>query len=375
MNINPSRYLRAVSNFFFIFTLFFGPGTTQASVFQGMSRGFSNVSQFPKMKKVFDILKDLGINPEDLSTDKVRTLVRVLDDPTHLIKPSSEGFFESDLYRVFFFSRFDLHRDSDALFTKLFAKKSGNEELPFKEAKRNWEDFLDAIKSVKQAGGNQIEETDLEAAAISFIHKRFSYKYSSNINDLDPFSTLTYLSSWEEQSLGMFFHRRFTIGHYINPHYTLNMGDSYHQFIMKIIFLHYVDFRSAWNSRRFAFWEHLAVNPQFTISINSKKFILKIWSDLIEEIKVAQMISTPASFSFLTLITSSVFECRKLQWKPGVSIPIESHPFLNAMVEASRENDGLAKVVDIIKNLAFQPGTDQEIEEQLAIEIGNIFIN
>ena len=161
----------------------------------------------------------------------------------------------------------------------------------------------------------------------------------------------------------------------------MNREDSYNKFIMDIIFLHrsiglerIQTHQSAMAWRR-TILSHLSINPHFRISINSKKFVLKIWSDVTDAINVVNG-SRAYTATFLGLIVDSVFECRKFEFEwTSSNASMESHPFLKVVVEASRENDGLAKVVDIIKNLAFQPGTDQEIEEQLAIEIGNIFIN
>ena len=103
----------------------------------------------------------------------MRELVRAWNDPTSLIKLSPEGpvgtDFISHLFRIrtkgrFFFSRFDLYKDSDALFTKLFSRKSGSkyEELPFREAKRNWNNFLGAVWEANQSGRIWISYTDLE---------------------------------------------------------------------------------------------------------------------------------------------------------------------------------------------------------------------
>ena len=397
MNINPSKCLRQLRGLFFIFILFFS-GMAQASVFQKMNRSFLDISQ-SKAEEVFSILDDLDVEPMSLSRKQMRVLTNALDDPTDLLTHfprglrglSARNFLTNEsrgissnanptlrFYRLlqrFLFSRFDLHKHSDTLFTKLFSKRRGRkwEELPFQEAKKNWENFFGVVRQANDLGYNlQFTDKDLEAAAISFIHQRFSDKYSSNINALDPFSTLNYLRSWEEQSLGMFFHRMFTIDHYISPHYTLNAQDSYNQFIMNVIFLHHIDPGRISNYRRSALLDHLMINFHFRVSMNSKEFVLKIWNDIIKEINAGQIMSTSTFSAFLTLIVDSVFECRRFEWKPGASM--ESHPFLKAMVEASREDDRLTKVVDIIDNLVFQDGTNQEIEEQLKIEIANIFV-
>ena len=216
--MNMNLHLRTVSGLFLIFTLLFS-GMAQASIFQRLARSLPEASEY-KRDKVFSIVENLDIwpsvKPENLSENGIRALAYALDEPTSLIKPSSDGLFRSDLSRAFFFSRFDLYRDGEALFTKLFSKPGRNRELPFKKTKRNWENFLDALKSAKRANVViQIEKTDLEAAAISFIHQKFDRYSSKRITDTDLPLAMEYFKSWGEvdESLGMFFQRKFTIAH------------------------------------------------------------------------------------------------------------------------------------------------------------------
>ena len=378
MNMNPSKYLRAVSGLFFIFTLLFS-GIAQASILPRVTRSLPDISQSQK-DKVFSIVESLNIRPsikpKNLSEDEIRVLAYALDDPTSLIKSSSDGLFESNLYRAFFFSRFDLYRDGDTLFTKLFFEAGGNKELPFGKAKGNWENFIDATKGAKRTGVTQIEETDLEAAAINFIHKRFSNRYSSNIDNSDPLFVFKYFNILIEQSMGMFFHRRFTIAHYISPHYTLNTEDFYNQFIMGVILLHGslhsgtgpLAYRLAISRMGYGVLDRLFINSEFKISINSKEFVLKTWNNIIKETNPEIQSEMMSLTVFLRLIVDSVFECRRFEWRSS-GASMQSHPFLKAMVEASRENDRLTRVVDIIDNLVFQHGTDQEIEEKLMIGV------
>ena len=72
MNINPSRYLRVVSNFFFIFTLFFS-GMAQASVLQKMIQRLPDVLQ-SKIEKVFGTLKSRDVYTEDIAQETLREL-------------------------------------------------------------------------------------------------------------------------------------------------------------------------------------------------------------------------------------------------------------------------------------------------------------
>ena len=331
MNMNPSQYLRATIGLFFVFILLFF-GVAQASVFQKVTRGFSNTPQ-SKIEEVFGIVGDLGVDPKGLSKKEIRALVLALDDPTHLVNLSRDGLavrlFHSGVDKVFFFSRFDLHKDSNALFTKLFFKKSGNQwkELPFEESRRNWQDFLEFVWIANREGHTQITDIDLEASAISFIHQRFSDRYIPNhrvVTNRYPYLT----SSWDRQSLGVFFNNQLTIAHYINPHFTLAPENPYHYLIMSMV-------RNDSFVRR---GENLSL-------INSKEFVLKIWSDTIREISRRRSMGISMGMSnsvFLERIIKSVIECRT----PPVS-SLWNHPFLKAMEEASRENDRLVQLVQL----------------------------
>ena len=369
MNMNLSKYLRAVNSLFFIFTLLFS-GMAQASLLQRVTRSLPKVSEY-KRDKVFSIVEDLDINiePKNLSENEIRALAYALDDPTSLIKSSSDGLFGSDLYRAFFFSRFDLYRDGDALFTKLFSKPGRNRELPFKKIKRNWENFIDATKSAKRTGVAQIEETDLEAAAISFIHQKFDRYSSSIITDADlPYAREYFKSSGlADESLGMFFQRKFTIAHYINPHFTLTQDHPYHQFVMSMILVDgKVDLYTSQVYRSdilggvsYGIYSPnhslLILNPEFPNSINSEEFILKLWGNITEEIssrspRTGGIYRTSRIYTnvFLDRITKAVTQCLKKD------ISIESDPFLRAIIQSAREDDRLMEVVNIINNLASQ---------------------
>ena len=343
MNINPSQYLRAIIGLFFVFILFF-PGMAQASTFQKMTRSLtSDVSQSQK-EKIFGFFEDLGIKkPKNLSENEVRELIRAWDDPIRLIENSPNGPFGTDftghasprkayINRSFFFARFDFHKNSDALFIKLFSKGNGNKELPFQEAKRNWENFLGAVR----LANTSFTETDLEAAAISFIHQKYFPNMDSSFR---PHSRRSWTRFLEEESLGTFFHNQFNIGHYINPHFTLTSENYYYGLIMK-----------------------MTLDPSFlkegkNLSLrNSKEFVLRIWNDVTEEISRGRVKGVSNSV-FLELITDSIIMCRKLP--EGSSI--EENHFLKAMVEAAREDNRLVQLVDIVDE--FVTGTGRTSED------------
>ena len=362
MNMNRSQCLRVLSGLFFVFILFFGPGVAQASVFQKIARGFSNIPQ-SKIEEVFGIVENLGVDPKNLSKKEVRTLVRALDDPTRLIRLSLDGLsvpgglFGSDIYRAFFFSRFDLHKHSETLFTKLFSRRNGNKELPFLEAKRNWRNLVtDGLLKSRRAGDTQITKTDLEAAAMSFVFQRFSDKYFSNIN-ADFYYGVAHPRSWEEESLGRFFHDQFNISHYTNPHFTLTPEDPYHHLIMNMIL-----------DGSFLIGRNLSL-------INSKKFVLKIWSDTIKEIGRYGEGRMSGSV-FLEYVVDSAIESRR---SPG---NVNNYPFLKALDEAGREDAGLAQFAAIVGRFAFgsinledyHRIVSQQVEEMSEIEKPIVYV-
>ena len=328
MNINSSRQSRVASSFFFVFILLFS-GIAQAVFFQRMIQKLPNVHQ-PKVEKVFGLLKELNIKPEDLSAYEIRTLVRALDDPTYLIKISPNEIVGPDLTgnlfpgRInarLFFSLFNLHKDSDALFTKLFARKNANkyEQLPFEEAKRNWEDFLGTLRVADESDYTQFTKTDLEAAAMSFVHRRFAF-------------TTSLSRSSEAILLISFFNRDFHIGHYINPHFTLTPDDPHYRIIMSKVLVIFSNRHSP------PFYD-----PDL---INSKEFVLRIWKDATEEI-IRQENIRVAGNVLLQQIGDSITR--------GVLDPnssLRDQPFIKAMEAAGREDDDLAQLVDIVNKLA-----------------------
>ena len=367
MNINLSQRLRAINCFFFIFTLFFS-GIAQASVFQKMNGSFLGFSQ-SKVKEVFSILDDLDVTPMSLSRKQMRVLVRALDDPTDLLTHFPLGLSASQallyqsrgigshanptlrFYRIlqhFLFSRFDLHKHSDALFTKLFSKKRGRkwEELPFEEAKKNWENFSGAVEIANRFFGYaRIRKIDLEAAAMSFIHRRFSDKYFPHGYAYygGVYYAFTNPRSWDEESLGTFFNNQFNVSHYISPHFTLTPENPYHYPIMNGVLKH----------------SFLREGENFSL-INSKEFVLRIWSDVNEEIN---RLGKPgvSGFVFLQRIVASIFE---LRMSPDSSMG--AHDFLKAMEEAAREDDRLIQLVNIVKN--FVSSSNLESYRQILLE-------
>ena len=338
MDINSSQCLKTASNFFFVLILFF-PGIVQAMNFQKITQNLPNTFQSEK-EKIFSIFEDLGIRkPKNLSENEVRELLRAWGDPIRLIENSPDGSFGSNftghvsprrvhINRSFFFARFDLHKNSNALFTQLFFRESRGkyEELPFQEAKRNWENFLRALRVADKSGYARFTETDLEAAAISFVHLRFPDRYLPSVDLPFAHSSRSWTRLWEEESLGMYFHNHFNIGHYISPHFTLTSQDHYYILIMNMI----------WKLSFLRQGENLSL-------INSKEFVLKIWSDVTKEIS-RERVRGISNSAFLELISNSIIEFRR----SGSG----SHPFLEAMEEAARENDRLAKVVDIVNRFA-----------------------
>ena len=153
MNMNPSQYPRAISSSFLVFILLFS-GMAQAGITLAQkvaSRYYLNNTPYVKIKEVVDTLENhfafTGL--DDIPAEALEELVRAWDDPIRLIEPSDQYSISATFKNnsipesIIFFARFDLQKDGDALFTKLFTQKSGEklEELPFEQAKRNWENF------------------------------------------------------------------------------------------------------------------------------------------------------------------------------------------------------------------------------------------
>ena len=328
MKLNPSQHLRGVSSLFFCFYFVFS-GVAQASVFQKMVRSLQDVPQ-SKIEEVFGIVEGLRIDPKYLSKKEVRRLVRALDDPTHLVNPSIDGvidvttmvtFFRTSVDKVFFFSRFDLHKDSEALFSKLFFKKSGNKwkELPFEESKANWEGFLYTMRVANRGGHTKITETDLKAAAMSFIHQIPSDRYMPN-----PYVTISeVVDSGSVFLSSQFLSSHFSIAHYINPHFTLSPENPYHYFLMSLM-------KMTQNMRQ---GEELSL-------MNSKEFVLKIWSDIIKEIDRYGEPRMSGSV-FLERIVDSMRDPNLLKYLD----------LLKAIKEAARENDHLAQLVRLLNTI------------------------
>ena len=321
MNINPSIYLRAISSLFFIFTLLFGASMAQASVFQKVTRSL-NLSYVPQSKidEVIDILQDSGLNTDYMLPEDLKKLALALDDPVSLIKPSLGDLFEFE-DSIIFFARFNLYKDSDVLFTKLFG--STLEEIPFKDAENNWESLLGDLKFIESSGGRaRFTKTELEAAAISFVHRN---------QDLLP-----------EDSLGIFFRNRFTIDHYINPHFTLSPHNIHYRLIMDRILI-------SLKKREFSFYD--------------QELVARIWNNMIEEIKIYNQgrRDIPEVLVMKELLSADVFVSRTINAlikRNRSELSFQSDPFLRAMMELAREDNRLAKIVDF---LASESGTDYTI--------------
>ena len=144
--------------------------------------------------------------------------------------------------------------------------------------------------------------------------------------------------------MGMFFHNRFTVDHYINPHFTLTPENPYCRFIMMKILV----FSGRWNS--FSSYSRL--------DINSKEFVLRIWKDIIEETRISRQGSpwSPNSI-FAKHIVDSINEATRSG----------SSDFLRAMEEAAREDDRLAQLVGIVNRFAF--GNNLEIYRQHLLQL------
>ena len=337
MNTNLSKYLRAVSGLFFIISLFFGPSMAQAKIFQRITRslGLTYVPQ-SKIDEVIDILGSSSSIGADYTLSRdLKRLALALDDPVSLIKASDINLFEGSGLNdaIIFFNRFSLYEDSNALFTKLFGSEL--DKIPFEEAEYKWINLLGSLKLVEGFGGRaRVTQTDLEAAAISFIHRD---------QDLLP-----------KDSLGKFFRDEFTVDHYINPHFTLSPHNPYYRSIMSHIL-------PSLRDRKFSF-------PL------DQELVARIWNDAIEEIRIYNEgsrdipgVLAPFPDLFIHKTTKALIKSNS----SGASV--QSDPFLKAIMELAREDNRLAKVADILFS---ESGTDYtNVRINLERAIKEIFSN
>ena len=321
---------------FFVFTLLYMFNTAHAGrphiAHVGLDFNGSPASWF------VDYLEDVGINVKNISKEEVEFLTKALNEPAILVDLSRGGLFKSESYRNLFFKYFYFPKDGDSLFAKLFYEDMGEgvlDELPFDEAKRNWESLINALEQTTLAGHTNIEETDMTAAAISFI-RRNSYKLYLNRLDTIYVRRIT-ANSWREAlairrdlnnmvrstlenpapegSLFYIFEDLYPFNtstyfkYYISPYFQLSGNDPYH----------------------FAIVREILKDPSI---LHTKKSILKIWTDI--NYNYSEDIIGINKTLFSKRIADSL--ATNVYINGSVRISIEGDSFLMAISAAARED-------------------------------------
>ena len=215
---------------------------------QAVHKTIKRLSKNPPMQSLFSSHEDFKQileeqNIKNLSQKEIEALAyaSAVNNPIYLMR-SLKSFFNSDAYKAFFFLHFDLNKHGDGLFAHLFTKKVDKNprvELGFFAAKKNWRNFIRALQDAIRSGQTQINQTDLEAAALTFIHTKLSpfkkFENYSAINDSDfPYTS----TRWFTISIASFFHEiildsRRHLEYYMNPYFKLGIMDPYFKVISR----------------------------------------------------------------------------------------------------------------------------------------------
>ena len=310
---------------------------------------------YPEFKEYIQNYSDSGI--KNISEGEAEFLAKALKEPMLLVNSAGKKLFKSDGYRNLFFRNFNFSDDNRSLLTRLLYQQveGGLKELPFDEAKRNWENFINALEQARLAGHTQIQRIDMEAAAISFVRKNsytlYPYRlYISYIEgmrpgvgyrralevrgEIDDMTTSILQNPASEDTLIYLFDDLHSLDastyfrYYENPHFQLPIDDPY----------------------RFAIVYEILKDPSV---VHTKESILKIWIDVSRREPRTSM-SINQNFLEERLYNS----LRSHIYRNGeaghsnasslqnhdenlYSIAIENDPFLMAVSAASRENEDL----------------------------------
>ena len=272
-------------------------------------------------------------NIKNISEKEMEALAYVssVNDPIYLMR-SLKSFFNSDVYKTFFFLHFDLDEHGDELFTQLFTKrvdKNTRRELDLPAAQKNWENFIRSLEEALREGHTQIKQIDLEAAALTFIHTKLSPH--RNFNRLFLQNIEYTHTEWFDNSIAVFFHREI-IPHrytdlYMSPHFKLTVMDPYLYTILGRIV-------SVYNN-----------------SLNSKEIALKVWNDI--KAYGRKVEDTPGSNAIYRNYRSSLIQSLEKEVKRSlrtasfhfhsnnIQVYFEEDPLLNALAEAAYEDNSL----------------------------------
>ena len=253
-----------------------------------------------------------------------------INNPIYLIH-SLKSFFNSNAYKTFFFLHFDLHKHGDGLFTQLFTKrvdKNTRRELDLPAAQKNWENFTRSLEEAVMDGYTQIEQTDLEAAALTFIHTKLSpFRKFENYSGIARHGYTN--TTWFTISIASFFHEIILdlgryLEYYMSPHFKLDIMDPYFKVILYGVMGDESTFRS-------------------------KDAIIRIWNDIKAYKIEAERQSEDQSLKFIfwseeISLTSRLEEHIQRSLK-NTDISLDS----NGRVHVSLRNDPLFRTLDEIR--------------------------
>ena len=332
-----------VVRIFFVFTLLCMCNAAHANRFSRIGLDFDD-----GVKNYLEQI--VGVDVKNVSRQEAEFLVRTRREPALLVDPSDWGLFKSESYRNLFFRNFDFPDGNKSLFKKLFYKQTGEgiQELPFDEAKRNWENFIDALEQATLAGHTRIQRIDVEAAAISFIRKNSyeSYLYEFDIidvnhmlradsgsyretlaivsRDLDHIGTLILQNPAPEGTLLYIFRDLHSFDtstyfrYYASHHFQLPIDDPYHFFIVREIL-------------------------KDSSVPHTKESILKIWTYIVSNPSenVMDLNKQLLSSRLANTFPSNIYPNRS---GSGPTMSIEGSPFLMAVSDAAEDNDMLLEL-------------------------------
>ena len=327
--------------FFVLLILIFTPNKVQAQAQVGKAIG--ELLENPPSQSLFsshgdfqNILEEQNIKNLSQKQTEALAYASSVNDPIYLMR-SLKSFFNSDAYKAFFFLHFDLDKHGDELFTHLFTKKVDKNtriELDLPASQKNWEDFIRSLEEAIRNGQTQINQTDLEAAALTFIHTKLSPHINFN-RPLSRHNTFPFEytdTQWFGNSIAVFFHLEIIqyryADLYMNPYFRLTTMDPYLYTVLKTI-------------------------VSDSNSLDSKEIILKLWSDIKAYATKVEQSSAIGINAIHTRYKRSLIQNLEKEIKKSlqrasfhfrsnnVQVSFEEDPLLKALVEARYEDSSL----------------------------------
>ena len=246
MNPVQSKMINLISIILFILPA--GLNKVQASAYRIPQRVLYLIP-FPDRMEFFRTIKSLKI--QNIPETKLEILANSFHNPTKLMfteipmfkEQGLEKFFKSSLYKSFFFSRFIPGKHSETLLMGLLFKTEKGRWIVDPNYRRNWRNFIHAVKEANHAGYTRIKQNDMEAILVDFLHR-----------DRTPIPTHTHIytemadqRTWSpppeffpeptirnmNMDFFMFFDNEINyVNSYMSPYFTLKIKDPYLQVIL-----------------------------------------------------------------------------------------------------------------------------------------------